>query len=57
MVAVGIDENDCMYSIAFAVVESENFDSWSWFINMLIQDLEIVNSYNWSFMPDKQKVV
>lgn len=46
MVVVGIDANDCMYPLAYAAVESENFESWCWFIQLLIQDFEIVNSYH-----------
>ncbi|XP_039138855.1 uncharacterized protein LOC120276195 [Dioscorea cayenensis subsp. rotundata] len=57
MAAVGIVANDCMYPIAFAAIESENFDSWCWFIDLMIQNLEIVNSYHWSFMSDKQKLL
>ncbi|XP_039128981.1 uncharacterized protein LOC120265150 [Dioscorea cayenensis subsp. rotundata] len=45
MVVVGTDANECLYPLAFAAVESENLESWCWFIQSLIQDFEIVNSY------------
>ena len=54
--AVGIDGNNQMFPIAYAVVESECKDSWSWFINLLMKDLTIVNTHGWTFITDKQKV-
>ncbi|KAK8649083.1 hypothetical protein V6N13_129819 [Hibiscus sabdariffa] len=55
LAAIGIDANDCLYPIAFAVVESECHESWYWFLELLATDLELNNSYNISFMSDKQK--
>ncbi|CAN1142448.1 hypothetical protein LINPERHAP2_LOCUS13091 [Linum perenne] len=54
--AVGIDANDCMYPIAWAVVESETQDTWEWFVALLGIDLEIRNNSSWTFMSDRQKV-
>ncbi|CAN1142449.1 hypothetical protein LINPERHAP2_LOCUS13091 [Linum perenne] len=53
--AVGIDANDCMYPIAWAVVESETQDTWEWFVALLGIDLEIRNNSSWTFMSDRQK--
>ncbi|KAK8672002.1 hypothetical protein V6N13_110380 [Hibiscus sabdariffa] len=55
LTAVGIDANDCIYPIAYAVVESENMSSWHWFVEILQTDLEIDNSFNICFMSDRQK--
>ncbi|XVF46934.1 hypothetical protein PTKIN_Ptkin03bG0068200 [Pterospermum kingtungense] len=55
LVAVGIDANDCIYPLAYAVVESECFESWGWFIQILKMDFELNNSYQFCFMSDKQK--
>ncbi|KAK5776067.1 hypothetical protein PVK06_044025 [Gossypium arboreum] len=55
--AVGVDANNCIYPVAFAVVNSENKQSWFWFLELLQRDLEIDNSYNICFMSDKQKKV
>ncbi|KAK8543725.1 hypothetical protein V6N13_025896 [Hibiscus sabdariffa] len=55
LAAVGIDANDCIYPIAFAVVDSENHSSWCWFLKNLAEDLELTNSHYVSFMTDKQK--
>ncbi|KAK8595240.1 hypothetical protein V6N13_123120 [Hibiscus sabdariffa] len=46
LVAVGIDANDCIYPIAYAVIDSENNSSWSWFLEMLAEDLGLTNSYH-----------
>ncbi|XP_062100631.1 uncharacterized protein LOC133806557 [Humulus lupulus] len=53
--AVGIDGNNQMYPIEFAVVKIENKDSWSWFLDLLKVDFKIENSNHWSFITYKQK--
>ncbi|KAK8714515.1 hypothetical protein V6N13_149705 [Hibiscus sabdariffa] len=55
LAAVGIDANDCIYPLAYAVVESENTSSWCWFLQILEEDLELTNSHHYTFMSDKQK--
>ncbi|KAK8715879.1 hypothetical protein V6N13_043205 [Hibiscus sabdariffa] len=55
LIALGIDANDCIYPIAYALVESENMSSWHWFVEILQTDLEIGNSFNICFMSDRQK--
>ncbi|KAM6574981.1 uncharacterized protein LOC115696575 [Cannabis sativa] len=55
LTTVAIVPNNQMYPVAFAVVEIENKDSWSWFVNLLKGDLKIENSLHWSFITDKQK--
>ncbi|XP_062085604.1 uncharacterized protein LOC133791701 [Humulus lupulus] len=55
LTAVGVDRNNQMFPVAFAVVEIENKDSWSWFVNLLRIDLKIDNSNHWTFITDKQK--
>ncbi|KAL4304601.1 hypothetical protein GQ457_10G004540 [Hibiscus cannabinus] len=50
-----IDANDCIYPLAFAIVESETRDSWTWFLQILETDLELTNSFHYTFMLDKQK--
>lgn len=57
MVAVGLDANDGFWPIAYAVVEKETKKSWKWFLNLLVDDLGIRNSENWTFMSDQQKVL
>ncbi|KAK8612019.1 hypothetical protein V6N13_132052 [Hibiscus sabdariffa] len=55
LTAVGIDANDCIYPIAYAVVDRENRNNWGWFLNLLANDLNIENSHVWTFMSDRQK--
>jgi hypothetical protein len=57
LTAVGIDPNDCIYPIAFAVVEVESLVTWKWFLQTLKEDLGIENTYPWTIMTDKQKVL
>ncbi|KAK8628402.1 hypothetical protein V6N13_064109 [Hibiscus sabdariffa] len=52
---VEIDANDSIYSIAFAVLESENQSSWCWFLELLAIDLEIENSHSFTFMTNRHK--
>ncbi|KAK8559883.1 hypothetical protein V6N13_016616 [Hibiscus sabdariffa] len=54
LAAVGIDANDCIYPLAYAVVECENRESWSWFLQLLETDLELTNSFHYTFMSYKQ---
>ncbi|XP_022880927.1 uncharacterized protein LOC111398230 [Olea europaea var. sylvestris] len=53
--AVGVDANNGMYPVAYAVVEVENGDNWRWFLGLLKDDLHINNSQHWTFISDKQK--
>ncbi|KAL3509677.1 hypothetical protein ACH5RR_029078 [Cinchona calisaya] len=55
LTAVGIDPNDFIYPIAYAVVEIENKNSWRWFIEHLKYDLEIYDQQSWTFISDRQK--
>ncbi|CAN1837739.1 hypothetical protein LINPERHAP1_LOCUS35188 [Linum perenne] len=56
--AVGIDGNDGIFPIAYAVVGIENGDNWTWFLQYLCRDIGIEeNNGGWTFMSDKQKVI
>ena len=50
--AVGRDRNNQMFPIAWAVVEGENQDSWTWFIKLLMQDLGIFDGLGWTVISD-----
>ncbi|XP_051149258.1 uncharacterized protein LOC127263977 [Andrographis paniculata] len=52
---VGIDANNNIFPIAYAVVEVEKKNSWLWFLEWLKRDLDIEDGYNWTFTSDKQK--
>ncbi|XP_022848165.1 uncharacterized protein LOC111370605 [Olea europaea var. sylvestris] len=55
LTAVGIDANDCIYPIAYAVVEKENTASWRWFLTYLSEDISIGDGRGWTLMTDRQK--
>ncbi|XP_042012221.1 uncharacterized protein LOC121760648 [Salvia splendens] len=55
LVVVGIDPNDCIFPIAYGVVDVESKESWTWFVRNLSIDLNIENSGSWTFMSDKEK--
>ncbi|CAN1156143.1 hypothetical protein LINPERHAP2_LOCUS20779 [Linum perenne] len=54
--AVGKDGNNQMFPIAWAVVEGENRSSWTWFIEILRESLEMADGNGWSVISDQQKV-
>lgn len=53
--SIGMDPNNCIYPVVHAVVEKEKRKFWLWFLDLLIHDLNIVNSYTWTIISDKQK--
>lgn len=53
--AAGLDANDCIYPIAYAIVEKENQATWRWFITKLEGDIGIEDNDSWTFMSDRQK--
>ncbi|CAL9009956.1 unnamed protein product [Prunus brigantina] len=55
LTAVGINPNNEIWVLAYAVVEMETRESWTWFIDLLAKDVDIVNSHGWAFISDKQK--
>ncbi|KAL3537388.1 hypothetical protein ACH5RR_000754 [Cinchona calisaya] len=53
--SVGIDPNDCIYPIAYAMVDIENNNSRRWFIKHFEYDLGIYDQQSWKFISDRQK--
>lgn len=56
LVAVAMDANNCTYPVAYALVETENKETWLWFLQVLIDDLGIDNHPDWVIISDRQKV-
>ncbi|KAL4287114.1 hypothetical protein AHAS_Ahas19G0153800 [Arachis hypogaea] len=57
LTAIGQDANNHIYPIAYAVVESENKDSWKWFLEILKEDVGDFQANGFNFMSDMQKVL
>lgn len=57
LTAVGLDGNDSIFPLAYAIVEGETKNSWSWFLALLRTDLEITREAQeqLTFISDKQK--
>ncbi|KAL2235316.1 UNVERIFIED_CONTAM: hypothetical protein Sindi_1263800, partial [Sesamum indicum] len=55
LTAVGVDPNNNLYPIAYAVVQRESTDTWEWFLTVLKQDVCIQRDSEYTFMSDKQK--
>ncbi|KAK2638658.1 hypothetical protein Ddye_026453 [Dipteronia dyeriana] len=45
LTTIGVDPNNQMYPVAYALVESECRDTWSWFLKLLGDDLMLNNAY------------
>ena len=57
LVAVCRDGNNQMLPIAWAVVEVENQYTWTWFLELMNNDLEIGEGHQLSIISDMQKVI
>ncbi|XP_057791299.1 uncharacterized protein LOC131008435 [Salvia miltiorrhiza] len=55
LTAVGVDRNNNIYPLAWAVVNRESRELWEWFLVVLKQDLELHVDRDYTFMSDKQK--
>jgi hypothetical protein len=55
--AVARDENDDIFPIAYAICESETKDTWTWFLQALLEDIRYPRKHMWSFMSNRQKVI
>nr|KAJ0202613.1 hypothetical protein LSAT_V11C500266050 [Lactuca sativa] len=53
--AVGLDPNNGIYPLAYGIVESENTESWKWFLDNLGDDLDLGRNSNFTFISDRQK--
>ncbi|XP_071739245.1 uncharacterized protein [Rutidosis leptorrhynchoides] len=52
---VGLDCNNGIYPLAYAIVESECLSSWTWFLELVASDLELNEMSNFTFISDRQK--
>lgn len=52
---MGRDDNNRMYPIAWACVEIKNTETWSWFLQVLADDLGTSDGHGYTIMSDQQK--
>ncbi|KAI3731259.1 hypothetical protein L1987_62447 [Smallanthus sonchifolius] len=55
LTAVGVDANNGIYLVAYALVEAETTNSWCWFLECLGEDLDLSYNSNFTFISDRQK--
>ncbi|XP_062103431.1 uncharacterized protein LOC133814498 [Humulus lupulus] len=55
LATVGIDGNNSMFPIAYAIVEKETFDTWKWFLGLLKDDLNVDEPDLYTPISDRQK--
>nr|GEV25561.1 hypothetical protein [Tanacetum cinerariifolium] len=56
LVAVGLDSNNGIYPLAYALVKAESKSSWCWFLKCLGDDIDLHPNSNFTFISDRQKV-
>ncbi|GKB18782.1 hypothetical protein Tco_0852705 [Tanacetum coccineum] len=55
LVAVGLDSNNGIYPLAYALVEAESKSSWCWFLQCLGDDIDLHPNSNFTFINDRKK--
>ncbi|GJU77103.1 heat stress transcription factor B-4-like protein [Tanacetum coccineum] len=55
LVAVGLDSNNEIYLLAYALVEAKSKSSWCWFLQCLGDDIDLHPNLNFTFISDRQK--
>ncbi|GKD75391.1 mutator type transposase [Tanacetum coccineum] len=57
LTAVGVDPNNGIYPLAYAIVESKNKDLWKWFLDCIGDDLDLFRNSNFTFISDRRNGV
>nr|KAJ0226975.1 hypothetical protein LSAT_V11C100047080 [Lactuca sativa] len=55
LTAIGVDSNNGIYPLAYALVENETTNSWTWFLEQLGDDLKLYANSNFTFISDRKK--
>ncbi|XP_062112397.1 uncharacterized protein LOC133823577 isoform X1 [Humulus lupulus] len=55
LAVVGIDPNNSQFPVTYAIAEKENTETWTWFLNLIVEDLGIENPSIFTMMSDRQK--
>ncbi|GKB58759.1 zinc finger, SWIM-type containing protein [Tanacetum coccineum] len=53
LTAVGLDGNNGIYPLAYAILEKETTCSWTWFLECLGDDLGMTKESNFTFISDR----
>ncbi|GJT74390.1 putative transposase, mutator type, MULE transposase domain protein [Tanacetum coccineum] len=56
LAAVGLDLNNQIYPLSYALVEAKSKSSWCWFLQCLGDDIDLHPNSNFTFSSDIQKV-
>jgi hypothetical protein len=56
LTAIGVDSNNGIYPLAYAVVEAKTTSSWTSFLELIGDDLWLTSESNFTFISDRQKV-
>nr|KAJ0222672.1 hypothetical protein LSAT_V11C200098170 [Lactuca sativa] len=57
VIHVGMDSNNGIYPVAYAAVETEATSSWTWFLELLGEDLDLGEISKFTFIYDRQKEI
>ncbi|GKA17265.1 heat stress transcription factor B-4-like protein [Tanacetum coccineum] len=57
LVAVGLDSNNRIYPLAYALVEAQSKSSWCWFLQCLGDDIDLHPNLNFTFISNRQKCI
>ncbi|XP_076944258.1 uncharacterized protein LOC143614822 [Bidens hawaiensis] len=55
LTTVGLDPNNNIYPVSYAIVEAENNFSWTWYLQCLADDLDLDSNSYFTFINDRQK--
>ena len=47
LATVGIDGNDGMHPIAYAIAKTEDKETWTWFLENLVGDIRPMRDHGW----------
>ncbi|GJX90194.1 transposase, MuDR, MULE transposase domain protein [Tanacetum coccineum] len=56
LATIGLDSNNRIYPLAYALVEAESKSLWCWFLQCLGDDIDLQHNLNFTFIGDRQKV-
>ena len=54
---VGRDANNHIYPLAWGVVAVESKETWKWFVDLILDDIEMGNRHGLTLISDQHKVM